>query len=282
MWIDVALDQFSATKMRPKVWIAVDVLRATSVMTTFLAEGGVKLYMTGNVQEAYTLQRELNLLAMGERFGRQIEGFEFDNSPMGLLRAKDTLSGRSGVHCSTNGTKLVKMLTGFGGLVIAGCFLNLSACTLMAVRSLTDPSLPAADWASLEEEQSDGGVSVDRDGIVVACAGNATLPLLDDTYLAGALVDRLAALLPQAKLRDGARVAQAVRKALPVEEAFRNSNSGIVLTGLGLQDDIEFCARQDVYSCVPEASRDGDLVVMKAAESGRCGTQAEVVKAEQS
>lgn len=258
MWIDVALDQFSATKMRPKVWIAVDVLRATSVMTTFLAEGGVKLYMTGNVQEAYTLQRELNLLAMGERFGRQIEGFEFDNSPMGLLRAKDTLSGRSGVHCSTNGTKLVKMLTGFGGLVIAGCFLNLSACTLMAVRSLTDPSLPAADWASLEEEQSDGGVSVDRDGIVVACAGNATLPLLDDTYLAGALVDRLAALLPQAKLRDGARVAQAVRKALPVEEAFRNSNSGIVLTGLGLQDDIEFCARQDVYSCVPEASRDGD------------------------
>jgi 2-phosphosulfolactate phosphatase len=282
MWIDVALDQFSATKMRPKVWIAVDVLRASSVMTTFLAEGGVKLYMTGSVQEAYTLQRQMNLLAMGERFGRQIEGFEFDNSPMGLLRAKDTLAGRSGVHCSTNGTKLVKLLMGFGGLVIGGCFLNLSAVTLMAVRRLNEGSVPAPDWASLQEEQSDGAVNADRDGIVVACAGNATLPLLDDTYLAGALVDRLAELLPQAKLRDGARIAQAVRKALPVKEAFRNSNSGIVLTGLGLQDDISFCARQDVYSLVPEASSEGDRVVMKAAVNGGCGAQTEVVKAGQS
>ena len=59
MWIDVALDHFSARNQQPGLWIAVDVLRATSVMTTFLAEGGKTIYLTGDVEEARALRRQL-------------------------------------------------------------------------------------------------------------------------------------------------------------------------------------------------------------------------------
>ena len=139
MWIDVALDHFSATRKRPKVWIAIDVLRATSVMTTFLSEGGTKLYMTADVEEARALQHGLHLLAIGEQFAKPIEGFDFDNSPMALLREKHLLKGRAGVHSTSNGTKLVKLLMSLGGTVIAGSFLNLTACAERAVSLLELP-----------------------------------------------------------------------------------------------------------------------------------------------
>ncbi len=275
MWIDVALDHFSATKKRPKVWIAVDVLRATSVMTTFLAEGGEKLYMTADVEEARTLQRDLHLLAMGEEFARPIDGFDFDNSPMALLRAKDRLKGRSGVHSTSNGTKLVKLLMSLGGAVIAGSFLNLTACAERAVTLLKRPAVPGP---ALEEDVSDGIPSADEDGIVIACAGRSTLPILDDTYFAGALVERLQLLLPYAELRDAARIALAVRRALHVEDAFRASESGIVMAGLGLQEEILFCARRDIYSCVPEASLQGNHLVMTASANGDCLAPVEAEK----
>lgn len=276
MWIDVTLGHASVRNKRPKVWIAVDVLRATSVMTVFLAEGGRKLYMTGDVKEAFALQRGLKLLAIGEQFAKPIPGFDFDNSPLQLLQAKQKLQGRSGVHCTSNGTKLVKLLTPLGGTVIAGSFLNLSACTAAAVRMLGDRSLPEPDFATLEEEASDGIASDDREGIVIACSGRSAMPILDDTYLAGAFVESLHAQLPQAELRDGAKIALAVRQALTVEEAFRTSESGIVMAELGLQDDILFCARQDVYTCVPRASFEGDHLVMTAATLAASSPQAEL------
>jgi 2-phosphosulfolactate phosphatase len=263
MWIDVALDHASARNLRPALWIAVDVLRATSVMTTFLAEGGSTIYLTGDIEEARTLQRQYNLLAMGEQFAKPIAGFDFDNSPLALLNAKEKIKGRSAVHSTSNGTKLVKLLTSLGGVVFAGSFLNLSACVSRAAKLMSNGNL--ATTAAPADEQSDG---VDHGnagpGIVVACAGRLGMPILDDTYFAGAFVKRLHAVLPHAELREGALIAKAVSDALPVEEAFRESESGHIMTELGLQEEISFCARVDVYSCVPQASMEGEHLVMRA------------------
>lgn len=269
MWIEVALDHASARVLRPKVWIAVDVLRATSVMTTFLSEGGTDLYMTADVEDARRLQRQLNLLAIGEQFAKPIPGFDFDNSPLALLRANRKLQGRGGVHSTSNGTKLVKLLTSMGGHVLAGCFLNLGACVDRAATLVLRESDVTARAPEPKHLNSDGLVHMDDpDGIVIACAGRAGMPILDDTYCAGALVDGLVARFPHAELRDGALLAQAVRRALPVEEAFVKSESGQVMAALGLQEEILFCAREDVYSCVPEASLAGDHLVMRASRNG--------------
>lgn len=268
MWIDVALDHESARSLRPKVWIAVDVLRATSVMATFLAEGGTTLYMAGDVEEARRLQKQFHLLAMGEQFAKPIAGFDFDNSPLELLQNQDKLKGRAGVHCTSNGTKLVKLLITLGGAVIAGSFLNLTACVARATNLLKNGGLVAVRPLEPKFLNSDGRVhDDDTDGIVVACAGRAGMPILDDTYLAGALVEGLHELLPDAELRDGAMIAQGLRRALPVEEAFQKSASGLVMAALGLQEEISFCARTDLYTCVPQASYEQGHLVMKASES---------------
>jgi 2-phosphosulfolactate phosphatase len=264
MWIDVALDHASAEKQRPAVWIAVDVLRATAVMTTFLAEGGKKLYLTGNVDEARALRAQFNLLAMGEEGALPIAGFDFDNSPLALLKDKDRIQGRSAVHTTSNGTKLVKLLMSLGGVVLAGSFLNISACVSKAAKLLTNSGLVPASRAQKTKEVSDGlHKSNPGIGIVVACAGRKGMPILDDTYFAGAFVKRLRALLPNAELGDAALIAQAVSEALPREEALRESESGHVMAKLGLQDEISFCGRLDVYTCVPEASIEGGHLVMK-------------------
>ena len=280
MWIDVALDHASARNLRPKVWIAVDILRATSVMTTFLAEGGEKLYMAADVEQARRLQQRFNLLAMGEQFAKPIKGFDFDNSPLALLRDKQKLQGRSGVHSTSNGTKLVKLLTSMGGTVLAGSFLNLTACVARAVDLLRVGESGKTPAQQPKYLNSDGLVhNDDPDGIVIACAGRAGMPILDDTYFAGAVVERLRMQIPNAELRDGARIAQAVRRGLPVTQAFQQSESGLVMAALGLQDEILFCAREDVYACVPQASFEGEHLVMKASVNASAETESEVAQA---
>ena len=279
MWMDVALDHDSARKLRPKVWIAVDVLRATSVMTTFLAEGGTELYMTADVEEARKLQWQFNLLAMGEQFAKPIAGFDFDNSPLALLRHKDKLKGRAGVHSTSNGTKLVKLLTSLGGVVLAGSFLNMNACVSTATNLLQDGGSLQPRPVAPKHLASDGLVhNDDPDGIVIACAGRQGMPILDDTYCAGALIERLRTHFPHAELRDGAMVAEAVRRALPVEEAFQKSESGQVMAALGLQEEILFCAREDVYGCVPQAHFSGDHLVMQASRNVVAAEPAEVLR----
>lgn len=234
-------------------------------MTTFLAEGGKTIYLTGDVDEARALRREFNLLAMGEQGALPIPGFDFDNSPLALLHAKDRIQGRSAVHTTSNGTKLVKMLTSIGGAILAGSFLNLSACVFKAAKLLSNGALAAG--TPVKETISDGWRhSATGPGIVVACAGRGGMPILDDTYFAGVFVKSLHTLLPQAELGDGARIAQAVSEALPREVAFQESESGQVMAQLGLQEEIAFCARIDVYSCVPQASMEGGHLVMKALQ----------------
>jgi 2-phosphosulfolactate phosphatase len=242
MKIDVALDHASTKTQIPDVWIAIDILRATSVMTTFLAEGGDTLYLAAGVEEARILARRFDLLTMGEEFAKPIEGFDFDNSPLQLLKAKSRLKGRNAVHTTSNGTKLVRLLQSLGGDILAGSFLNLSACASEAATRVTGNG---------------------SRGVTIACAGRRGSPILDDTYCAGVYVKYLHKLLPEAELTDCAMLALAVSEALPVEQALRESESGHIMAALGLQEEIAFCARTDIYSCVPYAGDEGGLLTMK-------------------
>ena len=211
-------------------------------MTTFLGEGGSALYLAASVEDARELASRLGLLTMGEQSGKPIPGFDFDNSPLQLLSAKSRLKGRSGAHVTSNGTKLIHLLQERGGEILAGSFLNLSACAEEAI------AISKANGSN---------------GITIACAGRAGSPILDDTHCAGAYVRRLRELLPDAKLEEGAMLALAVNDGLPVERALRESHSGHIVAGLGLEEEVAFCARLDLYSCVPQARKEGELLAVK-------------------
>jgi len=72
------------------VWIALDVIRATSSMVTFLAEGGRSILVTDSIELALGEKaKDPSVVLVGERGGMKIEGFDFDNSPGTLARHAD-------------------------------------------------------------------------------------------------------------------------------------------------------------------------------------------------
>ena len=75
---------------------------------------------------------------------------------------------------------------------------------------------------------------------------------LDDAYVAGRLVDRIAELTGSADLTDGARTARAIARAYadPLT-ALRDSQSARDLDGTGHEPDVARCAAESVLDVVP-------------------------------
>ena len=86
------------------VAVAVDVIRAYTTAAYGLAAGAREILLTGTVEEALALRREIpGALAMGEVNGLRPSGFDFGNSPSAL--AGLDLSGRTLVHRTSAGTQ---------------------------------------------------------------------------------------------------------------------------------------------------------------------------------
>ena len=123
--------------------IVLDILRATSVMTTALANGASRIITCTSVDQAFQLSEQSSdkPLLCGERGGLPIEGFDLSNSPREY--SADVVEGKTLVMTTTNGTKALQSVESAEN-VIAGSLLNLNA---------------VVDYAST------------RDDVLVVCAG---------------------------------------------------------------------------------------------------------------
>lgn len=111
--------------LKDKNVIIIDVLRATSVITTALANDAIKVFTTHSIEEA--LEQKIktpSLILGGERNAKIITGFDFGNSP--LEYSKENISGKNILLCTTNGTQAVKKAL-HAKILIAASFLNLNA-----------------------------------------------------------------------------------------------------------------------------------------------------------
>jgi 2-phosphosulfolactate phosphatase len=207
--------------------VVVDVLRATSTMVEALANGARAIYPSESTEEAMRLVQSLgrdDLLLCGERRGLPIEGYDLGNSPAEF--APEVIEGKRLVMNTTNGTQAFLAAEG-AERVIAGAFLNLAA--------VTDAVAHAAR-------------------VVVVCAGREGLFALEDAVCAGILVRRLeAARGEDIELGDGARAARALCDLVQPDAAFlADTDAGRALAKLGLEADLEWCARLDRHRVVPE------------------------------
>lgn len=86
------------------VTVVIDVFRAFSVACYAFAGGARCIIPVGAVDKAMQLKR-LNpeFLSLGERHGRQLEGFDFGNSPTHITQAD--VSGRTLIHTTHAGTQ---------------------------------------------------------------------------------------------------------------------------------------------------------------------------------
>jgi 2-phosphosulfolactate phosphatase len=197
---------------RAPLGIVVDVIRATSTIAQALAAGYERVLCCAEIDEARALREELpSSLVGGERKAVRIEGFDVGASPREFLEAR----AETLVLTTTNGTRAILETAEHCDDVVLGSLLNLDAVAAAV-----------------------GG----RD-TVIACAGFQGAFALDDAYCAGRIVQ-----LVKGSRTDAAIGSELIARAFPTAlEAFNARTYGPP----GLEEDIAFCARENVLDVVP-------------------------------
>jgi 2-phosphosulfolactate phosphatase len=195
------------------VGIVVDVLRATSTIAQALASGYGRVLCCAEIDDARALRMELpDSLLGGERQAVRVEGFDVGASPREFLDARASTL----ILSTTNGTRAILETSKRCERVLLGSLLNLSAVARAA-----------------------GG-----DDVVVVCAGFQGGFALDDVYCAGRIVQLL-----------GGECTHAATAAGLLAQAFPSALDGLNARTYGppgLEEDIAYCAREDVLDVVPE------------------------------
>jgi 2-phosphosulfolactate phosphatase len=199
--------------------IVVDVLRATSTIAQALASGYERVYCCAEIDEARALRAELGEgLLGGERSAVRIEGFDVGASPrefLGEPRAEAV------IFSTTNGTRAILAAAGRCDRVYLASLLNLNAVA--------------------------GAARERGEDVAVLCAGFQGSFALDDAYCAGRIVELL----------DGDR-RDAAKAAAIIAGAFPDAHTALLARTYGppgLEDDIAFCAQEDVLDVVPRYRR---------------------------
>ena len=213
-----------------KTAIVIDVLRATSVITTALDNGAREVIPVKSVEEAqdlYSRSDAANTLRGGERNALKIEGFDLGNSP--LEYKKKNIEGKTIILTTTNGTNAINNIKGADEVVLA-CFRNAEAVVEHIV--------------GLSHRGS-------RD-VVVVCAGTEGQFSLDDGLCAGMLIELLkqktevetddfGLLLQHYYLENQSDLFKALADCLHLKRLFT----------LGFYDDIRFCLETNCVVTVP-------------------------------
>jgi len=149
--------------------VVIDVLRATSVITTALENGAREVIPVKTVEEAQSVYAQCDAaktLRGGERNALKIEGFDLSNSP--LEYKKKVVEGKTLILTTTNGTNAINNIIGADEVVLA-CFRNVAAVVEHIV--------------GLSHRGS-------RD-IAIVCAGTESHFSLDDGLCAGMIIELL-------------------------------------------------------------------------------------------
>ena len=197
------------------VAVVVDVLRATSTIAQALASGYRRVYCCREVEDALALREQL-----GEGLlGGERSAVKIEGFDIGAS-PREVLEprGETLIYSTTNGTRAVLAAAGACGEVLLGSLLNLSAVA--------------------------GAV---RDDCVIVCAGFQGQFALDDAYCAGRIVELL-----EGEVTDAAKASAVLARSYgSAHEALLARTYGPP----GLEEDIKFCAQEDVVDVVPRLSR---------------------------
>ena len=207
------------------VCVILDIFRATTCITTAMANDCQAIYPVVSCEEAYAQAAKIGeCLLAGERQSIKLAGFDLGNSPDDFSR--DRVAGRKIVMTTSNGTVAIRAAAGAYRTLIAS-FLNIQAVVREILKSQQD--------------------------VLLVCAGTERQFSLEDALCAGLLVERITQAAA-VELTDAAAAArlmylQAQDKLVATAGSSRN---GSRLYEIGRQADIEYCLQQDSITIVPE------------------------------
>ena len=197
------------------VAVVVDVLRATSTIAQALASGYRRVYCCREVEDA---------LALREKLGEGLLGGERKAVKIGGFdigaSPREVLEprGETLIYSTTNGTRAVLAAASACRKVLLGSLLNLGAVATAV-----------------------------KDDCVIVCAGFQGQFALDDAYCAGRIVEVL-----------GGEVTDAAKASAILARSFSTAHEALLARTYGppgLEEDIRFCAQEDVIDVVPRLIR---------------------------
>ncbi len=209
-----------------KIVVVIDVLRATSVMITALANGCREIIPVLNPEEAF--QKALlfppgEIVLGGERQAERIKGFHVGNSPLEYTR--QLVENKTVIMTTSNGTRALNSCFNAKNVYIAS-FLNLQA--------MVEKLRP-------EEE------------IVLFCSGTNNSFSIDDGLCAAAIMEGLSRKT-ELKLTDFAQLLFSVYSTNKENrEALLNKCYHLnLLKQKGYEKDVIFCLQNSLYSIIPQ------------------------------
>ncbi len=198
------------------VAIMVDALRASSTIITAL-QSFKAVIPVKEIEKAKQLAEKHKALLAGEREGAKVEGFDAGNSPVDIKNFRGDIL----VLTTSNGTRILEDI--LSSTVLIGSFLNAKAVASKAI------------------ELAENHIEV----VMAGVNGKFTI---EDFLSAGEIISHLQG----EKLEEMALAAlMASNDREKVDDAVSNSSSALGLRALGLEKDIEFSLKRDIYNTVP-------------------------------
>ena len=214
--------------------VIIDILRATSTITTALNNGAKSIIPVDSVAECIRIGKQIAAITAGERDGQIAEGLQYGNSPFEY--PESFIAGKTLVLTTTNGTKLLHMALDKGAKeIIIGSFCNLDT----VCNYLLNTNKP----------------------VLLACAAWKDRVNIEDTLFAGAVVQKVkqnfnincdASQLAQTMFQDASGDLYEFMKQKEASHYNR-------LTSFGLEKDIRFCLTPNTAAILP-LYVDGKLV----------------------
>jgi len=206
--------------------IVVDVLRASSVMVTALANGAKAFIPVRTVEEAHQKARELigeEVLLCGERDTQIIDNFHLGNSPQDYTRNK--VQGKTLIFTTSNGTQALNRLQEAEEVFI-GSFLNMNAL----VRKFQA-----------------------LDNVVLVCSGTNNNFSMDDAMCAALFIDEIMKKKAAALSDFSITLLKAFQKDNgDLHKLLRDCYHFNLLKRKGFEKDVEFCLQKSSSDVVPE------------------------------
>lgn len=230
MKIDVIIsaNYIDEESLRGKVAVVIDMLRATSVITTAMANGAKKVIPVVSVEKAFEKAEEFKLngeevLLSGERNALKIDGFDFSNSPLEFK--KEIVEGKNIIMTTTNGTRALNLCSKADKVIVAS-ILNGKA---------------VAQYLKDEEKE-----------IVFVNSGTNGEFSSDDFICAGYIISELEKLC-NIELNDIAKTAKYIYdNNEDITSFIKDARHYKILTDLGLSEDLEYCSTKDFTNLILE------------------------------
>ncbi len=207
------------------ITVAIDVLRATTAVCAAFQAGCSSVVPLDSL-EALAYYRKLGFATAAERGGKKIDGAEYGNSPTEYLRCD--MSGINLAYSTTNGT--VCILRGADAdITLVGSFANLAALA--------------------------GRLASENKDVVLLCSGWQNDFCIEDTLLAGAIIEKLTILNSQFSINNDAAHMALEMWQVAKDDPYRYCQKASHvhrLEGFGAGEDIVFAFKQDTCPLVPE------------------------------